>query len=310
MIILKLLSLFARLMPLSWALKCGEVLGLLFYYLFPSRRRITLDNLRQAFNSTLGVYTERSERAPRFTLYAPRSPALIARSMARHMGRNAIEFLRLPSLTKDNMDNYIKWSGLEHLDNALKLNKGVFVLTAHLGNWDLVASGYSLKGYQVNLITKHLKIEFLNRFWMESRSQKNITQLYREGSIKEIINALKRNELMGFILDQHTHSADGVLVNFFGRPCWTTPGLAVLAQRLKAPVVPSFIIRQPNGTHKVFVEPAIPFVEKTTQEETIRYNTQAYTNCLERYIRQYPDQWIWMHRRWKTGSQKPKITTD
>ena len=237
MIILKLLSLFARLMPLSYALKSGEVLGLLFYYLFPSRRKITLDNLRQAFSST--------PHAPRSTLYALRSPALIARSMARHMGRNAIEFLRLPSLTKDNMDAYIKWSGLEHLDNALKLNKGVFVLTAHLGNWDLVASGYSLKGYQVNLITKHLKIEFLNRFWMESRAQKNITQLYREGSIKEIINALKRNELMGFILDQHTHSADGVLVDFFGRPCWTTPGLAVLAQRLKAPVVPSFIIRQP-----------------------------------------------------------------
>ena len=297
MIILKLLSLFVRLLPLSLALKCGELLGLLFYYLFPSRRRITLDNLSQAFNNfTHGVYTERSERAPHST------PALIARSMARNMGKNAMEFLRLPSLTKDNMDNYIKWSGLEHLDNALKLQKGAFVLTAHLGNWDLVASAYALKGYQVNLITKHLKIEFLNKFWMQSRSQKNITQLYREGSIKEIINALKRNELMGFILDQHTHSKDGVLVNFFGRPCWTTPGLAVLAQRLKVPVVPSFIIRQPDGTHKAFVEPAIPFVEKETQEETIRYNTQAYTDCLEKYIRQYPDQWIWMHRRWKTGT--------
>ena len=73
-----------------------------------------------------------------------------------------------------------------------------------------------------------------------------------------------------------------------------------LAQRLGAPVVPSFIIRQPDGTHKVFIEPAIPFVEKESQAETIRYNTQAYTNVLERYIRQYPDQWIWMHRRWKT----------
>ncbi|MBI5778696.1 MAG: lysophospholipid acyltransferase family protein [Planctomycetes bacterium] len=293
MLLLKLLSLFARLLPLSLALKSGEVLGLLFHYLFPSRRRITLDNLRQAF-ATL--------HAPRSTLHALRySPALIARSMARHMGRNAIEFLRLPALTKDNMDTYIKWSGLEHLDNALKLNKGAFVLTAHIGNWDLVASGYSLKGYKVNLITKHLRIEFLNRFWLASRAEKNIVQLYREGSIKEIINALKRNEIMGFILDQHTHKSDGILVDFFGRPCWTTPGLAVLAQRYDAPVVPSFIIRQPDGTHKVFVEPAIPFVEKDTQEETIRYNTQAYTNVLERYIRQYPDQWIWMHRRWKTG---------
>ncbi len=282
MIILKLLSLLARLLPLSWALKCGQVLGLLFYYLFPSRRRITLASLKSA-----NLWTNPEIRR-------------IGASMARNMGQNVIEFLRLPSLTKDNMDNYIKWSGLEHLDNALKLNKGAFVLTAHLGNWDLVASGYSLKGYKVNLITKHLKIDFLNKFWMESRSQKNITQIYREGAVKEIINALKRNELMGFILDQHTHSADGVLVDFFGRPCWTTPGLAVLAQRLGAPVVPSFIIRQPDGTHKVFIEPAIPFVEKESQAETIRYNTQAYTNVLERYIRQYPDQWIWMHRRWKT----------
>lgn len=270
-------------MPLSWALKAGEVLGLLFYYLFPSRRRITLDNLKAA-----NLWTSPEVRR-------------IGASMARNMGQNAVEFLRLPSLTKDNMDKHIQWSGLEHLDNALKLNKGVFILTAHLGNWDLVASAYSLKGYQVNLITKHLKIEFLNRFWMAARDQKNITQIYREGAVKEIITALKRNELMGFILDQHTHKSDGVLVDFFGRPAWTTPGLAVLAQRLGAPVVPSFIIRQTDGTHRVFIEPAIPFVEKESQSETIRYNTQVYTNCLERYIRQYPNQWIWMHRRWKTG---------
>src|SRR3989339_87995 len=107
MIILKLLSLFARLMPLSTALKCGQVLGLLFYYLFPSRRRITLDNLRQAFSSKPYALSSKLTH--------------IAKSMARHMGQNAIEFLRLPSLTKDNMDAYIKWSGLEHLDNALKL---------------------------------------------------------------------------------------------------------------------------------------------------------------------------------------------
>jgi KDO2-lipid IV(A) lauroyltransferase len=307
MLILKIISLLARLLPLSTALKTGEVLGLLFYYLFPSRRRITLDNLRNSASflpRPLCHSREGGNPVWRDKLQQESSSLAInriARGMAKNMGQNAIEFLRLPSLTKDNMDNCIKWSGLEHLDNALKLQKGAFVLTAHLGNWDLVASGYSLKGYQVNLITKHLKIDFLNRFWMQSRAQKNITQLYREGSIKEIINALKRNELMGFILDQHTHSADGVLVDFFGRPCWTTPGLAVLAQRLKAPVVPSFIIRQPNGTHKVFIEPAIPFVEKESQEETIRYNTQVYTNVLERYIRQYPDQWIWMHRRWKTG---------
>ncbi|MEW6027139.1 MAG: lysophospholipid acyltransferase family protein [Planctomycetota bacterium] len=290
MALLKLIALSVSLLPLNWALKLGDLLGLMFYHLFPSRRRIALDNLRQAF--THRVYTERSE-------CARRSPALIARLMARNMGKSAVEFLRLPALTAQTMDGYIRWVGLEHLEDALRHNKGVFLLTAHIGNWDLFASAYSLKGYNIHLITKHLKIGFLNRFWMDTRSRMNITQHYREGSIKEIINTLRRNELMGFILDQHTHSKDGVLVDFFGRPAWTLPGLAVLAQRLKSPVLPTFLIRQPDGTHKAFIEPAIPFVEKETQKETIRYNTQTYTNVLEKYISQYPDQWIWMHRRWR-----------
>lgn len=272
-------------MPLSWVLKLGDILGLMFYYLFPSRRRITLENLRQAFSSKPYALSSKLTQ--------------IARSMARNMGRNAVEFLRLPALTKNNLDSYIHWTGLEHLEQALKLNKGVFMLTAHIGNWDIFASAYALKGYKISLITKRLKIGVLNRFWMSMRSDKNITQLYREGSIREIIGTLRRNELMGFILDQHTHSADGVLVDFLGRPAWTTPGLAVLAQRLEAPVLPTFLIRQPDGTHRAFIEPPIPFVQKDNQAETVRHNTQTYTHALEKYIRQYPDQWIWMHRRWK-----------
>jgi Kdo2-lipid IVA lauroyltransferase/acyltransferase len=269
---------------MGFALKIGEWLGIIAWCLFPSRRKITKDNLRQAFASVkTGQQLDN-----------------IARSMAKNMGKNLIEFFRLPSFSRENIGNYIEFNGLEHLENALKLKKGVFVLTAHLGNWDLVAAACVLKGYPVNLITKHLRIGLLNKFWLESRAKMNVKQLYREGSLKEIINALKRNELMGFILDQHTKSSDGILVDFFNRPAWTTPSLAVLAQRYDVPVVPCFIIRQNNGKHKIIFEPAIPFEERVTPEETIRYNTQNYTKTIELYVRAYPEQWIWMHRRWKT----------
>ena len=284
MLILKLLSSVIQMLPLSLALGIGEIIGLLSYYLFPSRRKITKENLKKAF---MAIKTNRQIDN-------------IGKQMAKNMGKNLIEFFRLPALSKNNIENYIEFIGLEHLEDALKLKRGVFILTAHLGNWDLIAAACVLKGYRVNLITKYLKINLFNKFWLDHRARMNINQLYREGSLREIINALKRNELIGFILDQHTKSSDGILIDFFNRPAWTTPSLAVLAQRYNVPVVPGFIIRQNNGRHKIIFEPAISFQEQSTPEETIRYNTQVYTNVIERYIKAYPEQWIWMHRRWKT----------
>jgi KDO2-lipid IV(A) lauroyltransferase len=299
MFLLKAISLFIRLLPFKIALSLGEMLGLLSYYLFPSRRAITVTNLKLT------------------RLWSNLQINCIAREVAKSMGKNIIEFLRLPSLSQKRMNHYIEWEGLEHLENAFTQNRGVFILTAHLGNWDLIASAVALKGYRVNLITKHLKIGILNKFWLSYRAKMGINQLYRQGSLREIISALKNNELIGFVLDQHTKSTDGIIVDFFNRPAWTTPSLAVLSQRYNVPVVPGFIIRQPNQKHKIIFEPPITFLQprwdgvyppmsirgtvaqQSTNEETIRYNTQVYTNVIERYVRKYPEQWIWMHRRWK-----------
>jgi Kdo2-lipid IVA lauroyltransferase/acyltransferase len=282
MLVLRFLSWLTRLLPLRLVLWKGAVLGMLAYWLFPSRRRITMNNLRHAFPDK----TNRELKA-------------IAKSMAKNMGRAIIEFLRMPSMNKAYMDRCIEWAGLEHLDNALKLGRGVLVLTAHLDNWDMVAAMIALKGYRTNIIAKHLSTKAFDDFWVATRARMNVTQIERAGSIKQIITALRHNELVGFILDQHTHASDGVLVDFFNRPAWTMPGLAVLAQRYDVPVVPCFMVRNNISHHKIIFEPAIPFVEKATPDETIKYNTQVYTKVLERYISEYPDQWIWMHRRWR-----------
>jgi KDO2-lipid IV(A) lauroyltransferase len=284
MLLLRILSAIFQRLPLGIALWLGECIGVIAYLTFPSRRKTTYNNLRLAFGHTK---TDKEFRR-------------IAWQMGRNMGQNAVEFFRLPLLTPKNIDNYVEWDSLENVVEALKLNRGAFLLAAHFGNWELTAMALAVKGFTMNLVTKYLKNETLNRFWLATRARLNINPLYREGSLREIIKALKANGLMGFVLDQNTRRNEGIFVNFFGRPACTIPSLAVLTQRLNTPVLPCFTVRLPNGRHRVVIEKYILFREPPTSEDPIKYNTQLYTDIIERYVRRYPDHWIWMHKRWKT----------
>ncbi|MEW6027483.1 MAG: lysophospholipid acyltransferase family protein [Planctomycetota bacterium] len=282
-ILLRVLTVTAQRLPLSFALKAGEVLGALTYCFIPRRRRIALENLKASF-------PEKPVRELKRIVW----------SMSLNLGRNTAEFLRLPRMDRRYIDRYIEFSGLENLDAALAQGKGVFLLSAHFGNWDLCAAAIAIKGYPMNLVTKYLKSELLNNLWLDFRARVNINMLYREGSLREIIRRLKNNEVMGFVLDQNTKREEGVFVNFFGRPACTIPSLATLSERLDAPVVPVFMARLKGGNHKLMLEPAVPFQKQGTLQETVVYNTQVYTDVIERYVRNYPEHWIWMHRRWRT----------
>ncbi|MBI4713431.1 MAG: lysophospholipid acyltransferase family protein [Planctomycetes bacterium] len=280
-------------LPLRTALFLGDCLGLFAYYAFPRRRRHTHQHLRMALGNQK----------------TPAELKQIAVRMAKNLGRNVAEFLRLPMLNEKNIDGYIEWSGLENLKEALALNRGALMLTAHFGNWDLAAVACVLKGFPVNLITKYLKNETINRFWLDYRKKMKVKALYRAGTLREIVQSLRDNQLMGFVLDQNTKREDGIFVNFFGRPACTIPSLAVLSQRLNAPVVPILMVRRPGGRHRIFIEKHLLFQKLPDQDEAIRHNTQIYTDIIERYIRQYPDHWIWMHRRWKTQPNNPNHET-
>lgn len=284
MIFLHLLSAIFQRLPLGVALWLGECLGIIAYITFPSRRRTAFNNLRLALGN---AKTDKELRH-------------IAWQVGKNMGKNAVEFFRLPRLSAQNIDKYLEWDSLDNLVEALKLNRGAFMLAAHFGNWELTAVALSLKGFTVNLVTKYLKNELLNRFWLDTRSKLHINPLYREGSLRDIIKALKTNGLMGFVLDQNTRRNEGIFVNFFGRPACTIPSLAVLTQRLNTPVLPCFTVRKPNGRHRVIIEKYMLFQEPPAGQDAIAYNTQLYTDIIERYIRRHPDHWIWMHKRWKT----------
>ncbi|MBI4834167.1 MAG: lysophospholipid acyltransferase family protein [Planctomycetes bacterium] len=282
-LVLRILIAVVRRVPATVALQIGEAIGIFGYMVVPKRRRISLENLRFAF-------PEKKDSELRRIVFG----------MAKNLGRNMMEFLRLPAMKLADINRYIEFEGLENLDKALAEGKGVFILTAHFGNWDLLAASMAFKGYRTNLVTKYLKSELLNKLWLDYRKQVKVNIMYREGSLKDIIRHLKANEIMGFVLDQNTKREEGVFVNFFGRPACTIPSLSTLSERLDVPVVPGFIIRKHGAYHKVVYEPALTFQKRDNLEESIVYNTQIYSDVMERYIRQYPDHWIWLHRRWKT----------
>ena len=193
---LRILVVIIQRVPLYVALKIGHGIGLFAYAIAPRRQKIAIDNLSKA-------YPEKSKKECKKIMYI----------MDRNLGYNITEFLRLPIMTQAYFNKYIEFEGLENLDNALSKGKGAFILTAHFGNWDLVAAATVVKGYTINLVTKYLKNEMLNDLWLGYRKKLNVNIMYREGSLRKIIKHLKENECMGFVLDQNTRRDEGVFVN-------------------------------------------------------------------------------------------------
>lgn len=216
----------------------------------------------------------------------------------QHMGMNYLEVFRWIGGKADELANRIRPVGKENMEAALARGRGVLVLTAHTGNWDLMGL-WAARNYPLTIISKTLRNPGVNRFWMEARAASGLNIVPARKSYRACLSVMKKNGLLGFILDQNTLRKDGVFVDFFGKPACTTPGLAFLAAHAQSPVVPVFMFRQLDGSHRVHVLPLIePPADRT--EKAIQEATQRYTKVIEDVIRRHPDQWIWMHRRWRT----------
>jgi len=271
-------------LPESWALSLGAFLGLMWYYLIPIRRRVVMQNLDLA----LGVDYDR------------RGLRKIARATYRNLGISAIEFFLVKKLTPGIVKEKFVMEGASNLEAAQRLGKGVLVLTAHFGNWDLLCCSQALAGYPLHVITKSLKAGGLNDFWMETRRRCGLNLIEARGSMKKILKALRRNEIVAFVIDQNMLHSQGVFVDFFGKPACTTYSLALLAERTGAPVIPIFILRQGLGRHRIVIQEPLVYQTVGRRRENILHNTRIYTAILEDMIRSRPDHWLWLHRRWKT----------
>jgi len=282
-------SLICRLLPLKMLYAAGNSFAVLGYRIAKKQRNIALESLKIAFGTEL---TDAQIKE-------------IALDCFRFIGKSGLEliyFLEKPSLLKEK----VSIEGKEHLEKALASGKGVILASAHFGNFPLMLSKLSLEGYAVYGVMKFMRDEKAESLFNKKRSNMGIQTIYTK-PLKECtekcLRALRNNGLLFLLIDQNFGAGGGVFVDFFGIKAATAPGPIVLAMRTKAAILPCFIVRQKDDTHKIIFDPAINIEEGKTAQESIQINIQKLTNVIESYIRKYPAEWGWIHRRWKS---KPK----
>lgn len=260
----------------------GDAIGHLWFDILRIRRQVVLDNLKIAF--------------PEWTL---QKRVKVGRTSVKNMGRSFVDFLMLPFLNKEWIEKNVEYHDLEQFHKAQSKNRGVLLLSLHLGSGDLACSVMSLTGLPIYVITKRMSVQFMDRFWFDIRTQHGTQFIEARDSAFDIMRALKQNAGVVYILDQYTGAPIGIKSLFFGKPTGTAYGLALFAKKNKTPVVPVYTYRSEDGrTHIVFL-PEVPFEEKEDRDKTVAHMTQLYTNQLEKIISQHPEQWMWVHRRWK-----------
>ena len=259
----------------------SRMLGLLFYALDARHRRVSLDNLARAF-----------------PWRSPRERRSVARGVFAHFGRLLFDLLKFSTLRPDQMLQRVEFEGDERVRQAQTLNKGYLLFTGHFGFWELHGLVHALRLGPIGVLARPLDNPQLNALLERVRQSTGNTVIYRRGAIRRVMRQQQANQGVALLIDQHSHTADAVLVDFFDRPAATTSSLAVLALRTGAPVVPTFAIPLPRGRYRLVYEHAVaPPVDESPDE--IRGFTQRCTDVLEMYVRRYPELWLWMHRRWR-----------
>lgn len=284
---LKIFSWLFAALPLPAALATGRGLGRAFGFVVPRNRSRAMENLTRCF-------PEKSWAECRAIMWR----------MFANLGMNTAEMLRWIGGRVEETSQRIRLENEEEALRCLKEGHGAVILTAHIGNWDLMGL-WAASRIPLTIISKVIKNEALNRFWMEKRAAANVKIVPAHNSYRQCLRVLKDNGCLGFILDQNMIAREGIFVEFFGRPACTTPGLAVLSAHARSPVMPVFMFREPGGRHVVKVFPVLaPPADR--EPATLAAATQQYTKIIEGVIREFPDQWIWMHRRWRTQPQPGK----
>ena len=283
-LILKGFSFLINLFPENFALWVGRQMGSAAYYLDWEHRNVALQNLRIAFGQ------EKSEEERRS----------IAKRNFQHMGMMLIEFFRILGMDTETYKKKVSVEGVEEALKLLEKKKGGLLLIGHFGNWELMGIMSKVLQIPIWAIAKPIKQnEKLYRFILGIRDKAGLRIISPENATQKVIQALSKNWLVAFLIDQRAKRSRAVWVEFFGKKAPTMPGLAVMAIRSGAPVVPAFMIRNGFQKHRLLVKDPIELVLTGDMNKDVEINMQRFTRVLESMIREYPDQWIWIHRRWE-----------
>ena len=249
------------------------------------RRRVVLENLRLA----LPEKTDDERRA-------------IARGTYRNLGQLAPEFLLAPRMTREELDRVFSYEGWERFEAARARGKGVIACTAHFGNFEMLAAVHNLKGIPITMISRKMGRSGVNDLWRKARARAGVEDLVvRKGeTLRAARRALEQGRILGYVIDQNQPLRRAVFPTFFGVPAATSPTPAILALRTGAAVVFTLALPLGNGRHLVLIEGPLEVPDTGDRRRDVLAFMQDLNDRLERRVREHPEHWYWLHRRWKT----------
>jgi KDO2-lipid IV(A) lauroyltransferase len=273
-----------RLLPRKVARAVGAAIGAIAFRVLGRLRRVGLRNLELAF--------------PEMTA-ADRESTL--RSEYRNLGLLLAEFCKMPGYTAATASRFIRYEGLENYLTARDRGKGVLVLTGHLGAWELSSFYHSLMGMPMGMVIRRLDNPLVDAFVNRIRCLHGNRVIHKDDFARGLIASMRAGETVGILMDTNMTPPQGVFVPFFGVPACTASGMARIAAKTGAAVVPGFLLwEESEQKYVLHFGEELQVVRTGDAEQDALANTASFTAAIERYIRQYPEQWLWLHRRWKT----------
>jgi len=277
-----LFKLLGRL-PRAWTAKMADIMGEMLFCVDKKHRDIAMGNLTYAF----GFQKQ------------PQEIKKIARQVFINLMQVVFEIGWSLQLKDSHFTEHFRIDGYHHIQNAYEKGKGVLALTAHFGNWELLTIIAAMIQFPINIVVRPLDFKPLDLFIFNLRTRYGGKIIPKQRSFRTIIRCLNRGEMVALLMDQNVDWYEGVFVDFMGHRACTNKGLALLALKTGAPVIPVFMIREKKGFRAEF-GPEISTLKTGDRQKDIEANTREYNRVIENVIHRYPDQWFWIHQRWKT----------
>jgi KDO2-lipid IV(A) lauroyltransferase len=276
-----------RILPLRLGVWVGSLLGKIHYLVDSRHRRLTITHLQLAFGGTKTLSELKQ----------------IAWDSYQSQGMSLAESIYLPRMGLSKIQEWVSVDGLSYYAEAVKKGKGVIILTAHLGNWEIIPKAFWAHSFRIHGTVRPLDNPYLNKMAQRWREQNGMGVINKGEDTNRILKLLREGEAVGFLLDQNTHEESAVFVDFFGHEAGTNKGVAILALRSGAAVVPVFMRREAEG-HRMIIEEPLKLIKTGSNKGNIWAATALFTKTIESHVRQNPEQWLWIHRRWKTKKTK------
>ncbi|MFO7715725.1 lysophospholipid acyltransferase family protein [Desulfosarcina sp.] len=268
--------------PRRFAFTLAKIFGAIWFTVDKTHRSVALGNLTTAFGG---------EKTPGERMR-------VARAAFHNLALIPFEIGWSLDMSMDDFMRHCTINGQAHLRNARAKGKGVLILTLHMGNWELLPISYRFQGFNVSMVYRPLDFKPADRFFLQYRCRFGANPIHKKKSMRKVLDALRRKDCVGILLDQDSGLTAGVFADFFGQPACTNKGMALMALKTGAPVVPTYLVRHGNR-FEIHIEPEVPLIRTGDKERDIQENTRQYNQVMEAIIRRYPEQWLWVHRRWK-----------